>query len=69
MNDKIKNLLAREQTPVFLVVRVDGCGNRHTMWAGPSEETASMLVRELSARRAVFKVDKWQGNRRQPHVA
>ena len=67
MNDKIKNLLAREQTPVFLVVRVDGCGNRHTMWAGPSEETASMLVHELchAVQRSVFHVDKWQGNRRQ----
>ena len=65
MNDKIKNLLARDQTPVFLVVRVDGSGNRKTMWAGPCEETADMLVCELSVRRGVFHVDKWQGNRRQ----
>ncbi len=67
MNDKIKNLLARDQPPVFLVVRVDGIGNRKTMWAGSSEETARMLAHELchSVRRGVFHVDKWQGNRRQ----
>ena len=75
VNKNIQTLLARETSTVFLVVRQKPGGEKKTMWAGSgpaAEETASMLVRELTDQwnssgtwvRAPFRIERWRGRNR-----